>query len=421
VGKEGSRWVEVGYCDNKKMKCWLDTKSVKDVIRTTTIEEDVLEDVSKNQLGILRNKEGYLSEDDSWKMIDDVEKLIKISKFEEAIDKVTDNFDIVFLNSEKAHLLFLRGNAYGELARLAAGVEIKKATTTPDEISKTDEKENGEDVGSGVGEEALISYKIWEKIKSYEDSDYDHFRKDQYDKEVYDDVCASFVTKVLNEAGINPPIEEGFGKGDDASYLLTKFEKRNDFVEVYSDELEKGDIVIFSQWYPLGFNNIKYVGIFSDYENNKKDKVRFYSDFGGGIGRWPVQLKTYPLKGTFQYFYRAFRYIGDSEIAKRDYNWGIDYSADYSALKKIDALLQDKNYGGKATYSSGDEIKRFINELCDDGILTEEECRFHDKSGEKSFRTKYGGDEINIKDLKGLLLEKQIPKAENHGVSPSPY
>ena len=423
VGGEGARWVEAGYCDNKKMKCWLDTKSVKNVIRTTTTEEDVLEDVSKNQLEILRNKEGYLSEDDSLKVIDDVEKLIKGSEFEEAIDKVDDNFDKVFLNSEKANLLFLRGNAYGELARIAAGIVIEKATAVPDETSKTDEKENGQDAESEVEKETSVSYKIWEKVKSYEDIKYDHFRTDQYDREVYDKVCASFVVKVLNEAGVKPFIEEGLGKGDDASYLLTKFEERNDFVEVYSDELEKGDIVIFSQWYPLSFNNIEHVGIFSEYENNEKDKVRFYSDFGGGIGRWPVELKTYPIKGTFQYFYRAFRYIGDSEdeIGKRDYTWEIDYSADYSALKKIDALLKNKNYGGKATYSSGDEIKRFINELCDDEVLTKEECRFHDKSGEKSFKTKYRKDEINIEDLKTLLKEKQITKAENHGDFPTSF
>jgi len=116
VGGEGARWVEVGYCDNEKIKCWLDTKSVKDVIRTTTIEEDVLEEVTEDYVKILKNEGNYLSDTDFDNVIKETEELIEDSKFEDAINKVNDNFGKVFLNREKAHLLFLRGNVYSLLS-----------------------------------------------------------------------------------------------------------------------------------------------------------------------------------------------------------------------------------------------------------------------------------------------------------------
>ena len=109
---EGSRWVEVGYCDNKKIKCWLDTKSVKNVIQGRDIEEDVLKTVTENQLEILRNREGYIGEEEFSDKITEIDEEKDSNK---KIGIINEIFDKVFLNSEKAYLLFLRGNAYGEL------------------------------------------------------------------------------------------------------------------------------------------------------------------------------------------------------------------------------------------------------------------------------------------------------------------
>ena len=162
VGEEGSRWVEVGYCDSKNIKCWLDTESVKEVIRTTTTEENVLEEISKNQLEILKNEEGYLSDIEFDKNIDEIKKE---EDSEKKIDLINGIFDKVFLNSEKARLLLLRGNAYRGLAVSAVDVEKREATTISEGISKTDEKENGGDAEGEGEEEKRISWTLESAIE----------------------------------------------------------------------------------------------------------------------------------------------------------------------------------------------------------------------------------------------------------------
>lgn len=45
------RYKEVGYCDDKTIKCWLDTSSVKNVIQDKQLEGQVLQTVDLNRLG----------------------------------------------------------------------------------------------------------------------------------------------------------------------------------------------------------------------------------------------------------------------------------------------------------------------------------------------------------------------------------
>jgi hypothetical protein len=161
VGGEDSRWVEVGYCDNEKIKCWLDTESVKEVIKNTEIEGDVLDKVTENQLDILRNKEGYISSDDFKNLKKEIKGLIEDKKYNEAIDKVDESFDFVFLNDEKANLLLLRGDAYGGLAtnvKISEDLEEKTFVddqTFEDSEEKTfvDDQTSEQGIINGVEEE----------------------------------------------------------------------------------------------------------------------------------------------------------------------------------------------------------------------------------------------------------------------------
>lgn len=113
AGQQNSRWVEVGYCGDKNLKCWLDQQSVKKVIDFENIEAEVLNVTNYNYQNILRGEWGYLTGDNftsSLKEIDNAEtNLEKINLINEIIDKV-------FFNNQKASLLYLRGNAYAEIA-----------------------------------------------------------------------------------------------------------------------------------------------------------------------------------------------------------------------------------------------------------------------------------------------------------------
>ncbi len=154
AGGESSRWVEVGYCDDEKIKCWIDTQSVKDIIKNTDIEKETLEEVSENQLDILRNKEGYISSDDFKNLKKEIENLIKDEKYDEAIDKVDESFDNVFLNDEKANLLLLRGNAYAKLATRDKISEDREDRTFTDEEKKAEKPEEEKEGEEGIEEES---------------------------------------------------------------------------------------------------------------------------------------------------------------------------------------------------------------------------------------------------------------------------
>jgi len=109
---EGPRWVAVGYCDNEKIKCWLDTESVKDVIKGTTIEGDALDEVTQNYMEVLLNEGNYLSEKDFSSAIQEIEIEKDNSK---KLNLISNIFGNVFWSTEKVQLIFLRGNAYAEL------------------------------------------------------------------------------------------------------------------------------------------------------------------------------------------------------------------------------------------------------------------------------------------------------------------
>lgn len=401
AGGEGARWIEVGYCDDEKIKCWLDTQSVEDVIENSDVEEDVLNEVTENQLDILRNKEGYLSSDEVDVLVGEVEDLIESGEFEEAIDTVGEYFDSVFLNDEKANLLLLRGNAYGELLNSIFVVEpeeteIVEDTTTTETVET--QEENNINETEEVNEEEEVSdtaaspgYKIWELAKQYEEAEYNQVRSDGS----LDNVCASFVTFVLNTAGANIEC-----KGEFIPDLITEFQSRDDFIEIYNDELEKGDIVILYNRWDTGGKNTRHITIFSEYKDD--DKVYVYDDPGGNVfSNQPVRLKDFDIDGFTWKIYRSFRYVGDDYEAPSRIKWTID-----SAILEVNSILQDDDYDGSdTTYSTAEEIKKFVNELCDDDILSEEECEFNggSKGVKEAFRTRFRDDEKTMEDLKKIL------------------
>ena len=113
------KWVEVGYCDNQKMKCWLDTESVKDVIKVPNLitgqnlGEQAVEEVTQSYIDLLINRDGYLSEEEVKNAIN------QIKKEENPLQKITSINDVlekIFLNKEKGQMHLLRGNAYREIA-----------------------------------------------------------------------------------------------------------------------------------------------------------------------------------------------------------------------------------------------------------------------------------------------------------------
>ncbi len=118
---ENSRWVEVGYCGNSNLKCWLDTLSVENSIDFQNIEDDVLQTVNKNYQDILTS-DGYASKEFIEGEIKEIEDETSAS---EKISLVNSVIEQVFYNDQKATLIYLRAGAYGELAKILFGEYIQ--------------------------------------------------------------------------------------------------------------------------------------------------------------------------------------------------------------------------------------------------------------------------------------------------------
>lgn len=129
AGTVDARWVEVGYCGNPKMKCWLDERSVEDTIRNTDIESKVIKDTTQNYVDALKQELGLV--ENFGALVEEIEGLGEdnIGK----IEKINENYGRVFYNHEKGHLTFLRADAY---AKLASG-----AKPEPESVKLEDEDE----------------------------------------------------------------------------------------------------------------------------------------------------------------------------------------------------------------------------------------------------------------------------------------
>jgi hypothetical protein len=128
-GTENSRWKAVGYCDDENIKCWIDTESIKEVLRVTSLQNSTLSTVSSSYDEILANQYGYLTSEEFDSAVTNINGETDSSKKVTLIDAIIDK---VFLNNEKAKLYLLRGNAYADLLKLL----IKSsATTIPQETT----------------------------------------------------------------------------------------------------------------------------------------------------------------------------------------------------------------------------------------------------------------------------------------------
>lgn len=113
AGGEKSRWVEVGYCGNQKIKCWMDTSKIDDITRFKSTENETLAILRDNTLKLLKDSGKYLDE----KQIRF--ELITIAGKDNVtqIRLLTELLGKVFLNSDKAKIYIERGKIYTRIAQ----------------------------------------------------------------------------------------------------------------------------------------------------------------------------------------------------------------------------------------------------------------------------------------------------------------
>lgn len=122
VGTEKQRWIDMGYCGDKSMRCWLDQNSVGDAVEFAYTEESVLENTGKKLLDDLFNNTeyNYLKDGEFKSKIDKINKERDFKKRLKLIEEIVDR---VFYMNQKGYLHFLTGEAYAELAKKAYGLK----------------------------------------------------------------------------------------------------------------------------------------------------------------------------------------------------------------------------------------------------------------------------------------------------------
>lgn len=132
---EDSRWVEVGYCGDKNIKCWIDTQSVKKAIEFQNIEDELLESFNEKQLEALKAEGKYIDNEEFDSKIEEFETL---KNADEKLSFIEEIYDKVFYNRQKAKLILLRGNVYAQLALDAYHkyLEEMKAKQAAEKISE---------------------------------------------------------------------------------------------------------------------------------------------------------------------------------------------------------------------------------------------------------------------------------------------
>ncbi|MEI6731650.1 MAG: hypothetical protein WCK90_03130 [archaeon] len=127
-----TRFIDVGYCDDSKIRCWLDKNSVDNSITTenvgvknNTLKE--LQSIADRNLEQLRTTGEILSDADAVQEVGYIEGLVsslaastsrdKAAEALSILTRISAVWDKVYLNHQKAKLLMLKGDVYAILAR----------------------------------------------------------------------------------------------------------------------------------------------------------------------------------------------------------------------------------------------------------------------------------------------------------------
>ncbi|MDP3965901.1 MAG: transglycosylase SLT domain-containing protein, partial [archaeon] len=114
VGNINQRWIEVGYCGGKDVKCWIDKNTIARATNFKITADQTLESLTATLVENLKNQKGLLSENEFSVKLNEIENEASAVKRISLIELI---YDKVFENNKKGYLLLLEGNAFGELSK----------------------------------------------------------------------------------------------------------------------------------------------------------------------------------------------------------------------------------------------------------------------------------------------------------------
>jgi len=334
---EGTKWVEVGSCDNNKgnLKCWLDSQSVRDTVNFETTANETLKDLTKNVLDKLN--ENYLGKT----KLEDIKKMNNNQKI---IDKITDNYiQKFFFNKQKAELYLKRGIAYFNLAIEKFRIQLKKEKS----------KNNGDNNQNNNNNK-----KESEKINVVRNKDIPsncynyYFNINKYAKEnKIDPILLLSVMIQESSCDSNSRSKEG-------SYGLMQLQKKT-FGEVCSKLGNFRDI-------KLGETNAE-----KNIECGAMILKKKYNDFGEGVKKSWAYINNNKFESIVDnciISYPKYRNYDTWDAALRAYNgWGCGEGADTDYVEKVMAIYDKLKTEG---FDINEEITRIkeTNKLYEDTL-----------------------------------------------------
>jgi len=122
------RFVDVGYCGDTKIRCWLDKQSVGEALTDSAVyaKNNTLDSLQKTQIEALQNAGTILPEDQATAGIKDFEDQVETleesapgaataSYAKDLLTRMDSMYAEVYLNHQKAHILFLRARVLEQI------------------------------------------------------------------------------------------------------------------------------------------------------------------------------------------------------------------------------------------------------------------------------------------------------------------
>ena len=157
-GTEPGRWVSVGYCDSKNVKCWLDTESVEGAIKDIGLQEKTISEAENISRQLLET--GFISRENAESLLNEIEKekpavldsLEGLTKKEEIDAKISDivtrlrNLTTGALAEDiRARAQIQIGAIYNHIAILLKPQEVAKAEKVIEEVKEEEKVEEKEE------------------------------------------------------------------------------------------------------------------------------------------------------------------------------------------------------------------------------------------------------------------------------------
>ena len=148
VNTNSSRWVEVGTCDDN-LNCYLDTDSVKDVIKSLQIEGDTLSEVNSNAQEILKAAGEVVDFD---KVQDEINQ-VSAEDLKGKVEVISKYINKLYFDNQRVWMLLERANAYAELASIeVVKVVDEKLKNSGDLTDATEKSKESGDESLSVSE-----------------------------------------------------------------------------------------------------------------------------------------------------------------------------------------------------------------------------------------------------------------------------